>query len=106
MKAAHLYYQRFVTDLKLIGFGSNPYDPCVINKTVQGSQLTVVWHVDHLKVSHQKTSVVTKMANWLKSTYERLFDDGSGAMSITRGKTHDYLGMNLAFTVPGKFRLP
>jgi hypothetical protein len=34
MKAALLYYQRFVTDLKSIGFEINPYDPCVANKIV------------------------------------------------------------------------
>jgi hypothetical protein len=75
MKAALLFYQRFVTDLRSIGFVINPYDPCVANKTVNGKQLTIVWHVDDLKVSHRKPSVVTRMANWLKSTYQRLFDD-------------------------------
>jgi hypothetical protein len=68
-----LYYQRFVKDLKSIGFQVNPYDPCVANKTVKGKQLTVVWHVDDLKVSHKRPWVVTKMADWLKSTYEQPF---------------------------------
>jgi hypothetical protein len=70
MKAALLYYQRFVTDLKSIGFEINPYDPCVANKIIEGKQLTVVWHVDDLKVSHVSSNIVTKMADWLKSTYE------------------------------------
>ena len=30
----------------------NPDDPCTATKTVRGKQLTVVWHVDNLKVSH------------------------------------------------------
>jgi hypothetical protein len=34
MKAALLYYQRFVTDLKSIGFEINPYVPCIANKIV------------------------------------------------------------------------
>ena len=43
MKAALLYYQCFVADLKSIGFEINPYDPCVANKMiVEGKQLTVV----------------------------------------------------------------
>jgi hypothetical protein len=62
MKAALLYYIRFVSDLKSIGFEVNPYDPCVANKTVAGTQLTIVWHVDDLKVSHRSASVVTRMA--------------------------------------------
>jgi hypothetical protein len=90
MKAALLYYQRFVKDLISIGFEINPYDPCVANKTVKHKQLTVVWHVDDLKVSHCKPDVVTRMSDWLKSTYERLFYDGSGAMQISRGNIHDY----------------
>jgi hypothetical protein len=82
MKAALLYYQHFVTDLKSIGFEINPCNPCVANKIVKGKQLTVAWHVDDLKVSHVSSNIVTKMADWLKSTYEQLFDDGSGEMKI------------------------
>ena len=105
MKAALLYYQRFVKDLKSIGFTINPYDPCVANKTVQGKQLTVVWHVDDLKVSHVNPAVVTQMADWLKKTYQRLFEDGTGEMSIARGKVHECLGMTLDFTVPGEVKI-
>jgi hypothetical protein len=105
MKAALLYYQRFVTDLKSVGFRINPYDPCVANKTVKGKQLTVIWHIDDLKVSHVLATVVTIMAAWLKRTYEQLFDDGSGEMKICQGKIYDYLGMRLDFTVPGQVRI-
>ena len=34
MKAALLFYQKFVVDLMTIGFEMNPYDPCVTNKTI------------------------------------------------------------------------
>ena len=70
MKAALLYYQRFVKDLKSVGFEINPYDPCVANKIIQGKQLTIVWHVDDLKVCHVSAAIVTKMSDRLKSTYE------------------------------------
>ena len=36
MKAALLFYQKFVGDLMTIGFELNPYDPCVGNKTING----------------------------------------------------------------------
>ena len=42
MKAALLFYLKFVKNLKSIGFELNPYDPCVANKIVDGVQLTVV----------------------------------------------------------------
>ena len=43
MKAALLFYQKFVGYLVMIGFELNPYDPCVANKIINGKQLTLVW---------------------------------------------------------------
>ena len=77
MKAALLFYIKFVENIKSIGFQLNPYDPCVANKIVDGAQLTFVWHVDNIKVSHIYGGVVTRMEAWLKMTYERLCKDGS-----------------------------
>ena len=36
---------------------------------------------------------------------ERLFDDGSGAMKLKRGKIHEYLGMQLDFSVAGQVKI-
>ena len=72
MKAALLFYYKFVGDLMTIGFELNPYDPCVANKTISGKQLTLVWHVEDIKASHVEAKVVTRMAKWLGKTYERL----------------------------------
>ena len=105
MKVALLYYEHFVRDIMAIGFKLNPYDPCVANKIVRGKQLTIAWHVDDLKVSHKKYQVVSRMVKWLKAKYEQLFEDGSGAMMITRGKIHDYLGMQLDFSMPGEVKV-
>ena len=62
MKAALLFYLKFVKNLKSIGFVLNPYNPCVANKIVDDEQLTVVWHVDELKVSHVDAGVFTRMS--------------------------------------------
>ena len=43
-----------------MGFEVNPYDPCVANKDINGSQMTVTWHVDDLKVSHKDPGEVTQ----------------------------------------------
>ena len=59
MKAALLFYIRFVVNLKSVRFQLNPYDPCVENKIVESAQLTVFCHVDDLKVSHVDRGVVT-----------------------------------------------
>ena len=88
-----------------IGFELNPYEPCVANKIINGKQLTLVWHVDNIKASHVKEEVVTRMAKWLRKTYKRLFKDGSGKMKLCRGKVHDYLGMNLDYTIKGEVKI-
>ena len=98
MEAAFLFYIKFVANLKSVGFELNTYDPCVANKIVDRAKLTVVWHVDDLKVSHVDRGVVTQMAVWLKKTHERLFKDGSGAMKLNRGMIHEYLKMTLDYS--------
>ena len=79
------------------GFEINPYDWCVANKTINGKQQTVLWHVDDLKISHIDEQVNTDTI--------KLIDDEFGKeapITITRGKIHDYLGMTLDYTEPGK----
>ena len=69
----------------------NPCDPCVANIEMGGSQLTVVWYVGDLKVSHKHAFEITKLAGYLDDTYPGL--------KVNCGKVHDYLGgMNLDFS--------
>jgi hypothetical protein len=58
-RSALLFYKKLVGDLESNGFVLNPYDPCVANKTINGTQMTVCWHVDDLKVSHVDPGEVT-----------------------------------------------
>ena len=41
------------------------------------------------------------MIAWLRQEYESIFEDGSGKMTVSRGKLHTYLGMTLDFPVDG-----
>ena len=59
LRAALLFYRKLRADLEDMGFEVNPYDPCVANRQVNGSQCTVVWHVDDLKVSHKEEAAVS-----------------------------------------------
>ena len=62
---------------------------------VNGNQMTICWHVDNLKVSHVEKSAVTTLALKLVKWY------GLKTTS-SRGKVHDYLGMEMYFgTNPG-----
>ena len=43
------------------GFVENPYDSCVMNKDINGSQCTIFWHVGDLKISYKDPAVVDKI---------------------------------------------
>ncbi len=105
MVASLLYYRKFAKSLTDIDFVINPYDPCVANKMINGKQMTICWHVDDLKASHVYKKVMDRMIKYLRQEYESIFEDGSGAMVVSRGKIHKYLGMTLDFTVSGQVKL-
>ena len=65
MVAALLYYKKFVKSLVKRGFKLNPYDGCVANKIVNGKQLTICFHVNDCKISHDSIKVVGNVIVWL-----------------------------------------
>jgi hypothetical protein len=99
MVAALLYYQKFAESLEMNEFIMNPYDPCVWNKTINGMQCTICFHVNNCKISHVSAEVLDKIIAWLREEYENVFTDGSSKMKVARGQVHKYLGMTLDFTI-------
>jgi hypothetical protein len=97
-----LYYKKFRKDMETIGFEVNPYDICVANRTVNGKQQTVTWHVDDLKSSHVDPKVNDEFAQWCEATYG---SDDLGHVKVVRGKVHDYLGMIMDFTQEGALKI-
>jgi hypothetical protein len=89
LKAARLFYEDLTKHLRAYGFTANPYDPCVMNKKIRGSQCTIAWHVDDIKISHKKQSVLEEVLDYLQGIY--------GELSITRGTRHTFVGMDLEF---------
>jgi hypothetical protein len=67
LEAAIWGYKTFRKDLEDIGSVFNPYNPSVANKKVQGSQQTILFHVDNLKASHKTKSVNDTFEKWLNS---------------------------------------
>jgi hypothetical protein len=63
LKAALLWYKTFTKNLEDSGFIFNPYNPCVANKKVLGSQQTILFHVDDLKSSHKLKLVNDQFEN-------------------------------------------
>ena len=82
------------------GFVPNKYVVCVVNKTINGHQMTVVWHVDDLKVSHMDTEEVEKFIQQMEETFGK-----DTPLTVPCGQAHDYLGMTLDFHNKGEVRI-
>ena len=90
LRVALLFYKRPRKDLENMGFEINPYDPCVANMMVNGTQCTICLRVNNLKVSHVDEAVVTAFSLKLANLYK-------GRVKNHRGKVFDYLGMDLDY---------
>jgi hypothetical protein len=86
MKSALLFYRKLVSELREMGFTINPYDPCVANKTVNGTQMTIRWHVDDLMISHVSQDEIMRVDIYGENLAE------------TVGTVHDYLGMTFDYS--------
>jgi hypothetical protein len=89
VKSALLWYELFTGTLQDVGFELNPYDMCVANMNVDGKQCTILWYVDDTKISHADGKVVTSVIEKIEAKF--------GKMTVTRGKDHVFLGMNVIF---------
>jgi hypothetical protein len=100
LQAAMLFWEnltRFLTEE--LGFTVNPYDRCVVNKTIDGEQCTIIWHVDDLKLSHVKQEVLDYVANKLNAKYGK-----EAPLTMHQGAIHDYLGMTIDYSEKGKVK--
>jgi hypothetical protein len=97
IESSLLYYKKFKKDIETIGFEVNPYDPCVANRTVKGTQHTICWHVDDLKSSHKNSAVNDEFLEWLTKLYGKV-----APVKATRGARHDYLAIFLEYKKDGK----
>jgi hypothetical protein len=100
IRAALLFYRKLSETLTSWGFIINPYDPCVVNKMIGGKQCTILWHVDDLKISHVRLPVVKEIIQRLNEVFGK-----EAPMTEWIGKVHDYLGMRIDYSVPGKVKI-
>ena len=52
LQATLLFWKLLSDTLVEWGFKLSDYDKCVANKTINGKQCTIIWHVDDLNISH------------------------------------------------------
>ena len=86
--SAMLFYNNFRSRLEKIGFKINPYDLFVANITINGSQRTVCWNVDYLKVSHKEYSAIDAFVLNICNIF-------GNCTKFSRVKVHKYLGMEM-----------
>ncbi len=98
MKSALLFYRKLISELKEMGFEVNPYDSCIVNKMVNGSQMMVRWHVDDLMISHTSNEAISQFLCALKDIY-------GDNLAETTGSVHDYLGMIFDFSERDKVKI-
>jgi hypothetical protein len=97
LKAAKMFWLLPSGKLQEWGFDINGYDSCVANKIIDGKQCTIRWHVEDLKISHVEPKVVDDVITLLEQEFGK-----EAPMTVQRGRVHNYLGMCLVFSSPGK----
>jgi hypothetical protein len=90
VKSALLWYNLFKNTLEKMGFVINPYDPCIANCMIEGTQCTIAWYVDDTKISHVNPDVVTRIIKKIEERFDK--------MTVTRGNKHVFLSMNIKYT--------
>jgi len=87
LESALLWYNLYSSTLQKLGFTLNPYDLCVANKVIDGSQCTIVFYVDDNKISHKDPKVVKNVINEIKKYF--------GELTVESGNAFNFLGMNI-----------
>jgi len=98
VEAAMLWFRHLRDTLIEGGFEQNPYDFCVFNKSVSdGTQTTIVLHVDDMLVTGACDEHLEFVNNHLKKKYPQT--------TAKKGKSLDYLGMSFDFSVRGEVKI-
>ena len=78
-------------------FVMNVYDSCVWNKMVGKYQMSIMFHINDLQMSHMKPEIVTLYIKKLEQEYGK-----RNPLKIARGLVHEYLGMTFNLRKKGE----
>ena len=95
MLSSLYFYRQFQKNIGNIGFEINPHDVCVANRKVNGTQQTITWHVDNIKVSRKERQVNMNFYKWCEKIYG---SNKNGHIKIKEGNKHNYLAMTLDYS--------
>ena len=99
LKAALPFCKKFKKDIKSKGFEMNPHDQCMANQTMNGKQMTVLWHVADLKASHVARKTLDEFVEFLQSKCD---NKEIGEIKVNKGPQHEHVGMVLDHSQDGK----
>lgn len=93
VQSAKLWYDKLCKVLEQDGYKKNDYDECLFNKTENGVQCTIAFHVDDLLITCKDTNMVDSLEQMLKENFS--------AITVNRGNKHSYLAMNMEVSDEG-----
>jgi hypothetical protein len=94
IESAKRWQLHVVETLTKLGFVSNPYDPCLLNKTCKsGAQTTVVLYVDDLLVTSVHQQDIQDLLDALRKKYKDV--------TANNGPIVEYLGQRIDMSTPG-----
>jgi len=93
VESAKLWYELISAKLVGLGFSRNDYDPCVYNKLVNGSQMTLCLHVDDLLITCADEGALNDVIIDIDALFL--------GTTLHRGKAHSYIGMMFDFSTAG-----
>ena len=94
------FWEDLSSYLTSLGFKRNPYDWCVMNGVIEGTQETVLFYVDDIKLSHVNEEVLLKTVKDLIARYGKVKD-----LTVTRGNIHEFLGVTFDFSKEKKLKI-
>lgn len=97
VESSKLWYDLITATLEAAGYSKNPIDPCVLNKTQDGVQCTVVIYVDDLMVTSVNPRMIDEVMQVLTSRFE--------GIEVHDGPVFSYLGLTWDFSVPGEVKV-
>ena len=97
VESSKLWYNLISSTLTASGFIINPIDPCILNKSINEIQCTIVIYVDDLFITCEDLSMIEDV--------EKILIDKFKDIAVHDGKIHSYLGMTWDFTAPFQVKI-
>ena len=99
MNAALLACKELANLLSSWEFTMNPYESCLWNKDINKKQMSILFHIDDLIISHLNPVMVTLYIKKLKKEYRKL-----EVLTVCQGLVHGYIGQTVDFRKKGEVR--